>query len=47
MTRGDVTLKLAETEPRTGEWSAIERYADLLTELERMLSDPEIGAACL
>ncbi|MFM0503921.1 hypothetical protein [Paraburkholderia caffeinilytica] len=42
MTREDVLLRMTEARPQ-GTWAPIERYADLLAELERMLSDREMG----
>jgi len=41
MTRDEVLLRMTETEPQ-GKWAPIEGYADLLAELERMLSDGEM-----
>ena len=41
MTRKEVLLKMTEASPQ-GTWAPIERYADLLAELERMLSDREM-----
>lgn len=41
MTREEVLLRMTETEPQ-GKWSPIERYADLLAEMEWMLSDREM-----
>lgn len=41
MTRDEVLLRMTETEPQ-GTWAPIERYADVLAELERMLSDREM-----
>ena len=41
MTREDVLLRMTEVEPE-GKWAPIERYADVLAELERMLSDREM-----
>lgn len=42
MTREEVLLRMTEVEPE-GKWAPIERYADVLAELERMLSDREMG----
>lgn len=42
MTREEVLQRMVETEPSDGSWKPIERYADLLAELERMLSDREM-----
>lgn len=33
---------MVETEPAGGKWAPIERYAQALAELERMLSDKEM-----
>ncbi|CAG4889495.1 hypothetical protein [Paraburkholderia gardini] len=41
MTREEVLLKMTEASSQ-GTWAPIERYADLLAELERMLSDREM-----
>lgn len=38
----DVLQRLADTEPDDLRWLPIERYAKLLAELERMLSDREM-----
>jgi len=42
MTREEVLLRMTEVEPE-GRWASIEKYADLLAELERMLSDREMS----
>lgn len=43
MTREEVLQKMVGAEPDSGKWVLIERYADLLSELERMLGDREMG----
>lgn len=43
MTRDEVLQRMVDTEPQDGAWRPIERYADLLAELERMLSDREMA----
>jgi hypothetical protein len=42
MTPEQVLLRMTEKEPDGGKWGAIERFADVLAELERMLSDREM-----
>ncbi|MDN7490547.1 hypothetical protein QZM35_22815 [Burkholderia sp. AU45274] len=42
MTTEEMLQRLVETEPATGKWAPIERYAQALAELERMLSDREM-----
>ncbi|POR54539.1 hypothetical protein B0G62_102147 [Paraburkholderia eburnea] len=43
MTREDVLERLVDAEPTNDTWKPIERYADVLAELERMLSDREMA----
>lgn len=42
MTMEDMLQRLVETEPAGGKWAPIERYAQALVELERMLSNREM-----
>ena len=42
MTAEDMLQRMVETEPAGGKWAPIERYAQALAELERMLSDKEM-----
>lgn len=42
MTTEDVLQRLVDAEPTGGKWAPIERYAQALAELERMLSDREM-----
>lgn len=43
MTLEEVVLRMTETETTGGTWAPIERYAKLVGELERMLSDKEMA----
>lgn len=43
MTREEVLKRMVEAAPDDRRWAPIERYADVLAELERMLSDREMG----
>lgn len=43
MTREEVLQRMVDVVPDDQRWGPIERYADVLAELERMLSDREMG----
>jgi hypothetical protein len=43
MTREEVLHRMVEAVPDDRRWAPIERYVDVLAELERMLSDREMN----